>query len=86
MSKLLIALGMGGAGKEYCPDCGCDLGSNGSCPDCGYGDEEMEDEEEGEEEGEDEGEESGQAQALLDIKNELQRVMEKIDRLIVNGD
>lgn len=80
MSKLLIALGMGGAGKEYCPDCGCDLGSNGSCPDCGYGDEEMEGEEEGE------GEESAQAQTLLDIKNELQRVMEKIDRLIVNGD
>lgn len=84
MSKLLIALGMGGAGKEYCPDCGGDLGSNGLCHDCGYGDEEMEDDEEGEEESEDEGEKS--AQTLLDIKNELQRVMEKIDRLIVNGD
>jgi tRNA(Ile2) C34 agmatinyltransferase TiaS len=79
MSKLTIALGslMGGTGKQYCPDCGCDLKSNGCCPDCGYGEDEMESEDK---------EESMQAQTLLDIKNELQRVMEKIDRLIVNGD
>lgn len=82
MSKLMIALGMGGAGKEYCPDCGCELKSNGCCSDCGYGEDDMEDD--GEEEGD--GEESAQVQAILDIKNELQRVMEKIDRLIVNGD
>lgn len=79
MSKLTIALGsfMGGGSKEYCPDCGCDMKSNGTCPDCGYGEEE--DEDEGEEEGMD-------MQALIDLKNDLQRVMEKIDRLIVNGD
>ena len=65
-----------GAGKEYCPDCGCDLRSTGSCPDCGYGEEDMD---EGKEEGMD-------IQALVDLKNDLQRVMEKIDRLIVNGD
>lgn len=80
MSKLTIALGslMGGGSKDYCPDCGCDLKSNGSCPDCGYGEEE---------EGDDMEEEEGpDLQAIMDIKNELQRVMEKIDRLIVNGD
>ena len=78
MSKLSIILGsMMGGSKEYCPDCGCDMKSNGTCPDCGYG------EEEDDMEGEDEG--AGK-QELLDIKNELQRVMEKIDRLIVNGD
>jgi hypothetical protein len=79
MSKLTIALGslMGGGGKNYCPDCGCDLKSNGCCPECGYGEEESMDE--GEEEGLD-------IQALVDLKNDLQRVMEKIDRLIVNGD
>ena len=80
MSKLTIAIGslLGGGGKDYCPDCGCDLKSNGSCPDCGYGEEEEEDDME-EEEGPD-------LQAIMDIKNDLQRVMEKIDRLIVNGD
>jgi hypothetical protein len=79
MSKLTIALGslMGGGSKDYCPDCGCDLKSNGCCPECGYGEEE--DMDEGEEEGLD-------IQALVDLKNDLQRVMEKIDRLIVNGD
>ena len=81
MSKLTIALGsLMGAGKEYCPDCGCDLRSTGSCPDCGYGEEDMD-------EGKDEGKEEGMdIQALVDLKNDLQRVMEKIDRLIVNGD
>lgn len=78
MSKLTIALGSFMNGKDYCPDCGCDLKSNGSCPDCGYGEEEDDTEEEG-------GEEMDM-QAIMDIKNDLQRVMEKIDRLIVNGD
>jgi tRNA(Ile2) C34 agmatinyltransferase TiaS len=79
MSKLTIALGslMGGGSKDYCPDCGCDLKSNGTCPDCGYGEEEDDEMEE---------EEGAGTQELLDIKNDLQRVMEKIDRLIVNGD
>lgn len=79
MSKLTIALGslMGGGSKDYCPDCGCDLKSTGECPDCGYGEEE--DTEEDESTG-------AHMQAMMDIKNELQRVMEKLDRLIVNGD
>jgi hypothetical protein len=78
MSKLTIALGslFGNSGKSYCPDCGCDMKSNGTCPDCGYG------EDEGEEEG---GEESEgmDLQALLDIKDDLQRIIDKINRLIV---
>lgn len=73
MSKLTIALGslLGGTGKEYCPDCGCDMKSNGTCPECGYG----------EEEGEDEGEEMD-VQAIMDIRDDLQRVVEKLGRLI----
>jgi|APGre2960657373_1045057.scaffolds.fasta_scaffold283549_2 hypothetical protein len=83
MSKLSIILGplMGGSGKEYCPDCGCDMNSNGTCPDCGYGEEEGGDEEEGEESGE-----SSHMQAMIDIRDELQRVVEKLGRLIANGD
>ena len=81
MSKLTLVLGsLMGGNKEYCPDCGCDMKSNGTCPECGYGEEEEGDDmEEGEEEGMD-------MQALIDLKNDLQRVMEKLDRLIVNGD
>ena len=77
MSKLTIALGslMGGGSKDYCPDCGCDLKSNGSCPDCGYGEEEEDDGMEEEEEGPD-------LQAIMDIRDELQKVVEKLGRLI----
>lgn len=79
MSKLTIALGslMGGTGKEYCPDCGYDLKSNGCCSECGYG------EDEGmEEEGEDEGEGEMDMQAMIDLRDDLQRVVEKLGRII----
>lgn len=71
MSMLLSFLG--GNGDKYCPDCGS--GMNGKeCPECGYGSEENDMEEE---------DDSGEMQALIDIKDELQRVMEKVNRLIV---
>ena len=77
MSKLTIALGsfMNGTGKQYCPDCGCDLKSNGSCPECGYGEDDGEMEDEGEDEGMD-------MQAIMDIRDDLQRVVEKLGRLL----
>ena len=76
MSKLTIALGsfMGG-GKDYCPDCGCDLKSNGTCPECGYGEEE-DMEEEGDEEGD------MDMQAIMDIRDDLQKLVEKLGRII----
>ena len=77
MGKLTIALGtlLGPEmSKSYCPDCGADMPGN-SCKECGYG---MEDDGESESEG-------IEIQALLDVKNDLQRVMEKIDRLIVSA-
>jgi hypothetical protein len=77
MSKLTIALGsfMGGTGKEYCPDCGCDMKSNGTCPECGYGEDDGEMEDDGEEEGMD-------MQAIMDVRDDLQRVVEKLGRLL----
>ena len=76
MSKLTIALGslMGGGSKDYCPDCGCDLKSNGSCPDCGYGEEDDMEEEGGEEEMD--------MQAIMDIRDDLQKLVEKLGRII----
>ena len=77
MSKLTIALGslMGGPGKEYCPDCGAEMKSNGTCPECGYG-------EDYGVEGEDDAEEEMHMQAMMDIRDDLQRVVEKLGRLI----
>jgi len=76
MSKLTIALGslMGGGSRDYCPDCGCDMKSNGCCPDCGYGEEEDMEEEEGEEEMD--------VQAIMDIRDDLQKLVEKLGRII----
>lgn len=66
-------LGIGPAPK--CPDCGASLNGEGCCDECGYG---MEEEEEEEGEG-------ASLQELLDIKDELQRVLEKVNRLILKG-
>ena len=81
MSKLILALGPMMGGSSYCPDCGCDMKSNGTCPECGYGEEDDMKSEGGEED--DEEEEGVDTQALLDLKDDLQRVIEKINRLIV---
>jgi uncharacterized Zn finger protein (UPF0148 family) len=59
---------------KSCPDCGSPVEPNGECPECGYGEEE-----EGEEEGMDVG-------ALLEIRDDLQRIANKIADLIKNGD
>lgn len=76
MSKLTMVLGslMGGGNKEYCPDCGCEMKSNGTCPDCGYGEEDDMEEEGGEEEMD--------MQAIMDIRDDLQKLVEKLGRLI----
>ena len=76
MSKLTMVLGslMGGGNKEYCPDCGCEMKSNGTCPDCGYGEEDDMEEEGGEEEMD--------MQAIMDIRDDMQKLVEKLGRLI----
>lgn len=63
-----------GQGKT-CPDCGCSM-NGGECPECGYGSEEGEDEMESE---------GASIQELMDLKDDLQRVMEKVNRLIVKS-
>jgi uncharacterized Zn finger protein (UPF0148 family) len=78
MSRMMLALtSMLGASKKTCPDCGSTLMNDGSCPECGYG---------GEDDGEmEEEDEQAETQALLELKDDLQRVITKIDRLIVKN-
>lgn len=73
--SILLSL-FGDKKGNSCPDCGSPM-NGGECPECGYGSEE----EDGMEE-----EEGIEMQDLLDIKDELQRVIEKINRLIVKPD
>lgn len=64
-----------GISKKSCPDCGATLMSDGSCPDCGYG-------EEGDMEEMDSEEEGVEIDSLLEVRDELQRLIGKIDKLI----
>jgi uncharacterized Zn finger protein (UPF0148 family) len=78
MSKLMIALGgmMPSMSKQRsCPDCGAPLEPDGTCSECGYG----------EEDGMEEEDEQLETQTLLDAKKALQNAMDLIDRLIVNN-
>ncbi len=53
-----------------CPECDCSMESDGTCSECGYGEDEME---EGGEEGSD---------RLVEIRDDLQRIVDKISKLI----
>lgn len=73
--SMLISL-FGGGNSKSCPDCGSDM-NGGECHECGYGSEEDDGMEESE---------GVETQDLLDIKDELQRVIEKVNRLIARPD
>jgi len=66
-----------GISKKSCPDCGAPLMPDGCCGECGYGEEE--------EEGEDEGDEEETTSMLLEIRDELDRLKRKLDKLITKS-
>jgi C4-type Zn-finger protein len=49
--------------------------SNGTCSECGYGEEE-------EYEGEEEGEDDGHMERMIELRDDLQRVVDKLSKLI----
>ena len=71
--SLMSAFGM--RRKGLCPDCGGEM-KGGECEECGYGNEEEDDDEE----------ESSNVSVLLEIRDDLQRLSNKIAELIKNGD
>ena len=74
--SLLNALGsMLGQRQNYCPDCGMEMGSNGCCSECGYGEEDDMEEED----------DSMETQSLLDLRDALQNALKLVDRIIVGG-
>jgi hypothetical protein len=68
---LIIGAPKGGKGRS-CPECKSSMESDGTCSECGYGEEE-----EGEEEGGEEG-----SDRLVEIRDDLQRIVDKISKLI----
>lgn len=74
--SILMALGsmMGGKGKS-CPDCGSPT-QNGECPECGYG-------------SEDDGMEMDEVmenRQMMEIRDDLQRIVAKLGQMIAEND
>ena len=63
---------MGGKSRS-CPECDSPMESNGCCSECGYGEEE---------EYEDEGEDDDHMERMVEIRDDLQRVVDKLSKLI----
>lgn len=72
---LMMIIGAPKSGKgRSCPECESPMESDGTCSECGYGEDDMEEAgEEGDEEGSD---------RLVEIRDDLQRIVDKISKLI----
>lgn len=77
MKSLLMILGgpMGDKGRS-CPECDSPMEADGTCPECGYGEEDDMMEEE------DDGEEEMHNERMVEIRDDLQRVVDKLSKLI----
>ena len=69
-----LMLVIGAPKTRKCPECSSPMESDGSCSECGYGESE-DDGEEGEMEGEG-------ADRLMEIRDDLQRLVDKISKMI----
>ena len=65
---------MGGKGRS-CPECESPMESDGTCSECGHGEEE-------EYEDEGEGEDDGHMDRMIEVRDDLQRVVDKLSKLI----
>lgn len=77
MKSLLMILGgpMGDKGRS-CPECDSPMEADGTCSECGYGEEEEYEDEGGEEE------DNGHMERMIEIRDDLQRVVDKLSKLI----
>lgn len=77
MKTMLAILGGPMPSKQRsCPECESPLESDGTCSECGYGEDE-----EYEDEGEDEGEDD-HMERMIELRDDLQRVVDKLSKLI----
>lgn len=77
MKSLLMILGGPTADKgRSCPECDSPMEADGTCSECGYGEEEEYEDEGGEEE------DNGHMERMIEIRDDLQRVVDKLSKLI----
>ena len=78
MNAMLAILGgpMGGKSRS-CPECESPMESDGTCSECGYGEDDgMDMEDDGE------GEDDGHMERMIELRDDLQRVVDKLSKLI----
>jgi uncharacterized Zn finger protein (UPF0148 family) len=74
LKSLLMILGGPTAGKgRSCPECDSPMEADGTCSECGYGEEEEEYEEE---------EEEDHNSRMIELRDDLQRIVDKLSKLI----
>jgi C4-type Zn-finger protein len=72
MNAMLAILGGPIGGKSrFCPECESPMESNGTCSECGYGEEDME---------EDEEEEGMDSERVAELRDDLQRIVDKMSK------
>jgi len=77
MNAMLAILGGPMKGKNRsCPECDSPMESDGTCSECGYGEEEEMYEDE------DEGDEDDHNERMIELRDDLQRVVDKLSKLI----
>lgn len=72
-----LMLIIGAPKKRNCPECESEMEPNGTCSECGYGEEEDGEEYEGEG-----GEEGDHMARMTEIRDDLQRVVDKLSKLL----
>jgi uncharacterized Zn finger protein (UPF0148 family) len=77
IKAMLAILGgpMGGKGRS-CPECDSPMESDGTCSECGYGENEEEYEDE------DEGESDDHMDRMIEVRDDLQRIVDKLSKMI----
>ncbi len=73
---MMILNGPSNGRERYCPECTSPMEEDGCCSECGYGEEEEDEEEEGEEE------EGMDSERVTELRDDLQRVVDKFSKLI----
>lgn len=77
MNAMLAILGGPMNDKQRsCPECESPMEADGTCSECGYGEEEEYEDEGGEEEG------NGHMERMVEIRDDLQRIVDKLSKLI----
>jgi len=71
---MMILGGPMGGKERSCPECGSPMEADGTCSECGYGEEEDDDEGESKDE--------GHMERMKELRDDLQRIVDKLSKML----